>query len=216
MNTFETMDIEEKVVDVIRTCYDPEIPVNIYELGLIYGVKVDPSGLVTWRVRAHAHDVWSHAAAHSLQRVPANEISFSTKPIDDLSHPAQKGMEGMKILGMLERISIGCIVPVIGIAQELAQHSNVTEGEGHATAPARIADGRSIPDQDDAVLVWMLDPLFGCLEARQGPYHVSALVRIARDTALDRESHEVGNPLLATEHSVNVATAFDSGSEETS
>ena len=36
MNTFETMDIEEKVVDAIRTCYDPEIPVNIYELGLIY------------------------------------------------------------------------------------------------------------------------------------------------------------------------------------
>jgi FeS assembly SUF system protein len=46
MNTFETMDIEEKVVDVIRTCYDPEIPVNIYELGLIYEVKVDSSGLV--------------------------------------------------------------------------------------------------------------------------------------------------------------------------
>ena len=44
MNTFETMDIEEKVVDVIRTCYDPEIPVNIYELGLIYEVKVDQAG----------------------------------------------------------------------------------------------------------------------------------------------------------------------------
>jgi FeS assembly SUF system protein len=30
-----------KVLDAIKTCYDPEIPVNIYELGLIYKVDVD-------------------------------------------------------------------------------------------------------------------------------------------------------------------------------
>jgi FeS assembly SUF system protein len=34
-------------VDLIRTCYDPEIPVNIYELGLIYGIDVSESGAVT-------------------------------------------------------------------------------------------------------------------------------------------------------------------------
>jgi FeS assembly SUF system protein len=45
MNTFEAMGLEEKIIDVIRTCYDPEIPVNIYELGLIYEVKVDASGV---------------------------------------------------------------------------------------------------------------------------------------------------------------------------
>ena len=33
--------IEEKVIDAIRTVYDPEIPVNIYDLGLIYGIDVD-------------------------------------------------------------------------------------------------------------------------------------------------------------------------------
>lgn len=33
--------LEERVIDVIRTIYDPEIPVDIYELGLIYEVKVD-------------------------------------------------------------------------------------------------------------------------------------------------------------------------------
>jgi len=32
--------IEEKIVNVIKTIYDPEIPVNIYDLGLIYDVKV--------------------------------------------------------------------------------------------------------------------------------------------------------------------------------
>ena len=33
--------IEERVIDVIRTIFDPEIPVDIYELGLIYEVKVN-------------------------------------------------------------------------------------------------------------------------------------------------------------------------------
>ncbi len=32
---------ETQVVEVLRGCYDPEIPVNIYELGLIYEVRVD-------------------------------------------------------------------------------------------------------------------------------------------------------------------------------
>ena len=36
--------MEEKVIAAIRKCYDPEIPVNIYDLGLIYGVHLDPSG----------------------------------------------------------------------------------------------------------------------------------------------------------------------------
>jgi FeS assembly SUF system protein len=33
--------IEEKVIDALRLVYDPEIPVNIYDLGLIYGIAVD-------------------------------------------------------------------------------------------------------------------------------------------------------------------------------
>jgi FeS assembly SUF system protein len=38
--------IREKVIDALRTCFDPEIPVNIYELGLVYNVEVSPTGLV--------------------------------------------------------------------------------------------------------------------------------------------------------------------------
>src|SRR4051812_49372210 len=33
--------IEERVVEALRSIYDPEIPVNIYDLGLIYDIKVD-------------------------------------------------------------------------------------------------------------------------------------------------------------------------------
>jgi len=48
--TFNRMILEGKVIDVIRTCFDPEIPVNIYELGLIYDVKVEPPGVVGVRM----------------------------------------------------------------------------------------------------------------------------------------------------------------------
>jgi FeS assembly SUF system protein len=34
-------DLYEAVVDALKEIYDPEIPVNIYELGLIYGIEVD-------------------------------------------------------------------------------------------------------------------------------------------------------------------------------
>jgi FeS assembly SUF system protein len=40
------MDLEQKVVAALKTCFDPEIPVNVYELGLIYDLKVAPSGEV--------------------------------------------------------------------------------------------------------------------------------------------------------------------------
>jgi FeS assembly SUF system protein len=43
-------DLEKKIVDVLKTCYDPEIPVNIHELGLIYNVEVGSDGAVNIRM----------------------------------------------------------------------------------------------------------------------------------------------------------------------
>jgi FeS assembly SUF system protein len=42
----ESAEIENRVVEVLKTVFDPEIPVNIYELGLVYDVDVQPTGEV--------------------------------------------------------------------------------------------------------------------------------------------------------------------------
>jgi FeS assembly SUF system protein len=44
--TAEAPDLETGVVEVLKTVFDPEIPVNIYELGLIYDVAIEPTGEV--------------------------------------------------------------------------------------------------------------------------------------------------------------------------
>jgi FeS assembly SUF system protein len=38
----ETALLEERIVMALKTVYDPEIPVDIYELGLIYGIDITP------------------------------------------------------------------------------------------------------------------------------------------------------------------------------
>mgnify|MGYP000152116310 CR=1 FL=1 len=37
-------ELEQRVIDVLRTIYDPEIPVNIYDLGLIYRIAINDDG----------------------------------------------------------------------------------------------------------------------------------------------------------------------------
>jgi FeS assembly SUF system protein len=38
--------LEEKVIEALKSCYDPEIPVNIFELGLIYEIGIDDNANV--------------------------------------------------------------------------------------------------------------------------------------------------------------------------
>ncbi|MEO0323483.1 MAG: iron-sulfur cluster assembly protein [Myxococcota bacterium] len=43
-------ELEERVVETLKTIHDPEIPLNIYDLGLIYGIDVDAAGEVEVRM----------------------------------------------------------------------------------------------------------------------------------------------------------------------
>lgn len=50
IDRIQAQDIEARVIEVLRTVYDPEIPVNIYDLGLVYGVEATPEGKVHIRM----------------------------------------------------------------------------------------------------------------------------------------------------------------------
>lgn len=50
MAAVDQAQVEKLVVETLREVYDPEIPVNIHELGLIYGVAVSPEGAVSIRM----------------------------------------------------------------------------------------------------------------------------------------------------------------------
>lgn len=44
--TSENPQLETAIVEAIKTVFDPEIPVNVYEIGLIYGIEIAPDGAV--------------------------------------------------------------------------------------------------------------------------------------------------------------------------
>ena len=49
--------VEEQVVMTLRSIYDPEIPVSIYDLGLIYNVDLTPLGKDKWETNMPMFDV---------------------------------------------------------------------------------------------------------------------------------------------------------------
>ena len=46
----EILQIEQDIVLTLKNIYDPEIPVNVYDLGLIYDIEVEPGGVTTIRM----------------------------------------------------------------------------------------------------------------------------------------------------------------------
>jgi FeS assembly SUF system protein len=73
ISSIEKNLLKAQVIDVIMTCYDPEIPVNVYELGLIYDVIVDDHANVEVKMTLTSP---SCPAAQSLPPEVQQKISF--------------------------------------------------------------------------------------------------------------------------------------------
>lgn len=73
-----TTELTPKVVEAISTVYDPEIPVNIYELGLIYKIEADAEN----RVRVEM--TLTSPACPSAQQLPS-EVRYKVKALDGVS-----------------------------------------------------------------------------------------------------------------------------------
>ncbi|TCO76394.1 FeS assembly SUF system protein [Plasticicumulans lactativorans] len=84
-----TAELEAKVIEVLKTVYDPEIPVDIWELGLIYGLSVDPaarSARIQMTLTAPACPVagsmpeWVENAVRSVDGIDECEVELVWDP----------------------------------------------------------------------------------------------------------------------------------------
>lgn len=50
LTTEQIVELKDRIVQVLHTCFDPEIPVNIYELGLIYDIEITPQAEIKVRM----------------------------------------------------------------------------------------------------------------------------------------------------------------------
>ncbi|MBA3948317.1 MAG: SUF system Fe-S cluster assembly protein [Acidobacteria bacterium] len=70
-----TAELQPKVVDAIKTVFDPEIPVDIYELGLIYDIWADAESNVAVKMTL------TSPACPSAQQIPS-EVRWKVKAIE--------------------------------------------------------------------------------------------------------------------------------------
>jgi FeS assembly SUF system protein len=71
------LQLETRIVEVLKTVYDPEIPVNVYDLGLIYDVNVDDNNSVIITMTLTAPNC-------PLADVILNDVKHSVEKIEDV------------------------------------------------------------------------------------------------------------------------------------
>jgi FeS assembly SUF system protein len=74
----QTAALQSKIIEVVKTVYDPEIPVDIYELGLIYEIIVDAERRVLIRMTL------TSPACPSAQQIPS-EVRYKVKALPEVT-----------------------------------------------------------------------------------------------------------------------------------
>jgi metal-sulfur cluster biosynthetic enzyme len=100
------MPTQEEVYDVLRTCYDPEIPVNIVDLGLVYDVQVAEQKIaVKMTLTARGCGMGGYIASEAEQKLlelPGIEEAKVELVWDPPWEPSMISPEARKMLGMPE------------------------------------------------------------------------------------------------------------------
>jgi len=98
-----TMTQEDLVYEVLKECYDPEIPLNVVDLGLIYGVRVSTDS-VDLRITMTSPQCPSHVSISEDIKTRLSDAGFPTPKIELVWEPAwspQRISEtGRKTLGI--------------------------------------------------------------------------------------------------------------------
>lgn len=79
LNIIERSVLEGEVIEAIRMVFDPEIPVNVYDLGLIYGVDVDENANVMIKMTL------TSPACPVAESLPA-EVQESARQVPGVAH----------------------------------------------------------------------------------------------------------------------------------
>jgi FeS assembly SUF system protein len=74
----DTAEIQKNIIAKIKTIYDPEIPVDVYELGLIYDIDVKDDG------RVHVVMTLTSPNCPSAEEIP-KEVEEKTKSVDGVT-----------------------------------------------------------------------------------------------------------------------------------
>ena len=77
-NVKSFIEIKNEVLEQIQTVYDPEIPINIYELGLIYEVNVDPANNV------HVLMTLTSPSCPAAEQLPG-EVELKAKEVEGVN-----------------------------------------------------------------------------------------------------------------------------------
>jgi metal-sulfur cluster biosynthetic enzyme len=98
-----SMTQEDLVIEVLKECYDPEIPLNIVDLGLVYDVKVLPDG-VNIQMSMTSPQCPSHVSIREDVKIKLEEAGFPKPNIELVWEPAWSphriSEEGKKKLGI--------------------------------------------------------------------------------------------------------------------
>ena len=96
---------EEQVVEALRDVYDPEIPINVYDLGLIYGIQISDENdiAVEMTLTAPGCGMGPHIAQNAEWRIAeiegANDVRVEMT-FDPPWNPDMLKPEGKKLLGL--------------------------------------------------------------------------------------------------------------------
>lgn len=82
-----SMTQEDLVYEVLKDCYDPEIPLNVVDLGLIYNVKVNPDS-VDLKITMTSPQCPSHVAISEEIKTRLTDAGFPTPKIELVWEPA--------------------------------------------------------------------------------------------------------------------------------
>lgn len=97
------MVTQEDVMNVLKNCYDPEIPINIVDLGLVYGVRVEGNTVkVDMTLTAPGcpmHSLIARDVKQKLESLPGVEKAEVSVVWDPPWTPDRISEEGKKVLG---------------------------------------------------------------------------------------------------------------------